>query len=426
MIEETVKQAADYCLGCKTKPCKVKCPLSNNIPEFINCIKEENIEKAWEELTKTTVLSAVCGKICPHTKQCQSNCTRGIKKLKPPVNIGMLEEFVGKQALENNCKFSKFENYNENIKKNKKVAVVGSGPAGLTAAAFLARSGVHVTIYEKHEELGGILRHGIPDFRLDKDILNLLINRIIEIGNIEVEKGKELGKNITLEELEKKYDAIYLGIGANCSKIMNVEGSELLGVYGANEVLENKTRLNLEGKKVAVIGGGNVAMDISRTIKRQGAADVTVIYRRQEEQMPAEEIEIKEAKEEGINFLFKTNIVKILPDEDLNKVAKIECIKTELIQKEGETRLSPVNIENSNYLLDMDFVFFAVGSKTEERAIKSIGLELNNGYIKVDENYKTSNNKVYAGGDLIGQNATVAWAARSGRDAAYAIINSIC
>ena len=207
---------------------------------------------------------------------------------------------------------------------------------------------------------------------------------------------------------------------------MNVEGSELLGVYGANEVLENKTRLNLEGKKVAVIGGGNVAMDISRTIKRQGAADVTVIYRRQEEQMPAEEIEIKEAKEEGINFLFKTNIVKILPDEDLNKVAKIECIKTELIQKEGETRLSPVNIENSNYLLDMDFVFFAVGSKTEERAIKSIGLELNNGYIKVDENYKTSNNKVYAGGDLIGQNATVAWAARSGRDAAYAIINSIC
>lgn len=266
---------------------------------------------------------------------------------------------------------------------------------------------------------GGILRHGIPEFRLDRDTLDKQIEKILNLG-IEVKYGVSLGKDYVLEDLEKEYDAIFLAFGANISSKMGIQGEDLRGVYGGNELLENNTHPDYINKKVAVIGGGNVAMDTARTIKRKGAEEVTVIYRRAEKQMPAERKEIEDAKREGVKFLFQTNIVKVLGDK---KIEKIECIKTELIKKEGETREVPVDIIGSNFEISMDYVVMAVGSKVEEELVKSLGLELTpKGNIKIDENYMTSKNKVFAGGDLSGTKATVAWASRSGRDASIKIM----
>lgn len=266
---------------------------------------------------------------------------------------------------------------------------------------------------------GGILRHGIPEFRLDREILDKQIEKILNLG-IEVKYGVSLGKDYVLEDLEKEYDAIFLAFGANISSKMGIQGEDLRGVYGGNELLENNTHPDYTNKKVAVIGGGNVAMDTARTIKRKGAEEVTVIYRRAEKQMPAERKEIEDAKREGVKFLFQTNIVKVLGDK---KIEKIECIKTELIKKEGETREVPVDIIGSNFEIPMDYVVMAVGSKVEEELVKSLGLELTpKGNIKIDENYMTSKNKVFAGGDLSGEKSTVAWASRSGRDASIKIM----
>ena len=269
---------------------------------------------------------------------------------------------------------------------------------------------------------GGILAYGIPKFRLTRDILERTINKITSIPGIKVETNKELGKDFNLQELSNNYDAVFLAIGSNISSKMNIEGEELEGVYGANELLENKDFPDFKDKKVAVIGGGNVAMDAARTIKRLGAKETYIIYRRAEEQMPAEKKEIEEAKEEKIEFLFQNNIVKIIPKNNEKRVGKIECIKTELVQKEEGKRPSPVDIEESNYLLDMDYVIMAIGSKTEENILKEQGIELNEkGYIKVDENYKTNIENVYAGGDVIGTKATIACAARIGRNIAEII-----
>ena len=269
---------------------------------------------------------------------------------------------------------------------------------------------------------GGILAYGIPDFRLPRDILERTINKIISIPGIKVENNKELGKDFNLQKLSNNYDAVFLAIGSNISSKMNIVGEELEGVYGANELLENKIFPDFKDKKVAVIGGGNVAIDTARTIKRLGAKETYIIYRRAEEQMPAEKEEIEEAKEEKIEFLFQNNIVKIIPKDNEKRVGKIECIKTELVQKEEGKRPSPIDIEGSNYLLDMDYVIMAIGSKTEENILKEQGIELNEkGYIKVNENYKTNIENVYAGGDVIGTKATVAWAARIGRNVAKII-----
>lgn len=269
-----------------------------------------------------------------------------------------------------------------------------------------------------------MLRHGIPEFRLSKEILDNAINKILNLG-IKVEFNKELGKNISLEELEKNYSAVFIAIGANIPWKMGIPGEELSGVYGGNTLLEKNTHPNYLGKKVAIIGGGNVAMDCARTINKMGAQSVTIVYRRAQEQMPAERKEIEDAKSEGINFLFQTNVVQILGNTE-NKVSQIECIKTELIAKEGETRLSPVDIEGSNYKLDMDYVVMAIGSTVEDEVINKLDLEKDRkGYIKVDENFKTSKENIFAGGDAIGQKATVAWAAKSGRKVAEYISQNL-
>ncbi len=414
---DIIKNTAEYCLSCPKKPCSNTCPLENDTSGFIKLIKQEKYKEAYELLCETTVLQPICGRICPHTKQCQKGCVRGIKG--EPVNIGELEAFVGDLAIKNNWKIPKNEN-----STSKKIAVIGGGPAGLTCAAFLAKQGYQVTIYEKHNELGGILSHGIPEFRLGKETVIQTINKILELG-IEVITNTELSIELkenctTLKQLEKEYDAIFLGFGANISSKMGIPGEALEGVYGGNELLENNTHPDYTGKNVAVIGGGNVAMDTARTIKKLGAKTVTVIYRRAEEQMPAEKKEIEEAKEEGIEFLFQTNILKILGNK---KVEQIECIKTELKQKEGEARLSPVNIENSNYLMNIDYVVMAVGSSPEIELTSSLNITTDNrGRITTNENNQTSNHKVFAGGDLTGTIGTVAWAARSGRNSAKSII----
>lgn len=268
---------------------------------------------------------------------------------------------------------------------------------------------------------GGILSHGIPEFRLDPTILEKTIQKILNLG-IQVKYNKTLGKDLYLDELRKNYDAVFLSFGSNIPMKMNIEGEDLEGVYGGNELLENNEHPDYTSKKVAVIGGGNVAMDCARTIQRKGAKQVYVVYRRAEEQMPAERKEIEEAKEEGITFLFQHNIVKILPQKNTNKVEKIECIKTELVQKEGELRPSPVDIEGSNYFLDMDYVVMAIGSKPEQEVVNSLKVKTNTkGYIEIDKNYMTTEEGIFAGGDIIGSKATVAWAARAGRNAADAI-----
>lgn len=409
-----IEEIRSYCLNCKNSQCKIKgCPLDNCIPEFIH---EVDSKKAYEILCNTTILPAICGRICPHEKQCEGSCIRGIKG--EHVSIGTMEAYIGDLSIENNYELS--IEVDERA-KDKSVAVIGSGPAGLTCAAFLARRGVKVTIYEKHDKLGGLLTHGIPDFRLPGEVVEKTIEKILNLG-VEAKLNQELGRDFEIEDLAKKYDAVFVAIGANIPAKMNVEGENLNGVYGGNYLLEYNKHPDYNGKKVAIIGGGNVAMDSARTIKKLGASEVYVIYRRAEEQMPAEKKEIADAKKEGIEFLFQTNIVKILGKE---KVEKLECIKTELVKKEGENRLSPVNIEGSNFILDMDYVVMATGSKPENNIIEKF--ERNEyGYIKIDENMQTSISKVFAGGDIVGQKATVAWAARSGRDAAEKILKTTC
>ena len=425
LLINEAKEKANYCLNCKVKPCSLKgCPLGNNIPEFIKQVKEENYFEAYKILSETTVLQGVCGRICPHKKQCQGSCVRGIKG--EPVAIGDLEAFTFDKAITEQG-HSLLECYKNEITENKekneelsskKVAVIGGGPAGLTCSAFLAKSGIKVTIFEKYNYLGGLLVHGIPEFRLPKEIVKQTVDNILELG-IEVKYNQELGKNLKLEDLEKEFDAIFLSIGANVSSKMGIEGEDLEGVYGGNELLEYNLHPDYKDKKVAVVGGGNVAMDCARTINKKGAKEVKVIYRRAREQMPAEDKEVEDAINEGIEFLFQNNVVKIIGDK---KVEKVELIKTELVQKEGETRLVPVNIENSNYIEDVDYVVMALGSKPEG-FVSNLGLELNKwGNISINENYQTSNPKVFSGGDLAGIKGTVAWAAQSGREAANKIV----
>lgn len=402
-----MEEEANYCLNCRTKPCSQKgCPLENDIPAFIKAVKEKKYEEAYNIVSETSVLPGVCGIICPHQKQCQGSCIRGIKG--KPVSIGKIETFIFEKAIANDYKLHKEKKY------NAKVAVIGAGPAGLTCSAFLAMKGIFVTIYEKYDELGGLLIHGVPEFRLSRETIKETINQILDLG-IHVNYNQELGRNLSIKDLEEKYDYIFLSLGANVSTKMKIKGEKLNGVYGGNELLEYNQHPDYKGKIVSIIGGGNVAIDCARVIKKRGASKVNVIYRRSSKQMPAELAEVENAMNEGINFLFQNNIVGIIGNE---KVEKIELVKTQLEKKEGHEREVPVNIENSNYQLETDFVVMAIGAKPAKE-VESLGLELNqNGKIKVNENYQTSISKIYAGGDLTQTKGTVAWAARTGREVA--------
>ena len=404
-----LKNLLSNCASCITKPCQIGCPLNNDTTGFIKEMKNENYKGAFDILSNTTVLMSLCGRICPHFQQCQGKCVKGISY--KAVEIGKLESIIGDMALENNWTISA-------LKETKhSVAVIGGGPAGLTCAAFLRRNGIKVTIYEKHNYLGGIMVHGIPEFRLPKDLVKKVTDSIISLG-IDVKYNQELGKDYTLEEIKEKYDAVFIGVGANFSNKMNIEGEDLLGVYGANEILENNTHPDYKDKVVIVSGGGNVAMDISRTAKRMGAKRVIVVYRRSENELPADKKEIEEAKEDGVEFNFLTTITKVIGKD---KVEKIEVLKNKLIQKENDTRPSPVPIEGSNYEIEADYIMMAIGSHSDEY-ISTLDLDQEKGRIKIDKNGKTSDEKVFSGGDIAGTKGTVAWASRAGRNAAYAII----
>lgn len=401
-----VKIAASKCETCVTKPCQIGCPLNIDIPEFIENVKNNNYGEAFKVLCKSTVLPSVCGKICPVDKQCQGSCAK--KASYDPVEIGKIESYVGDLAVENGWKLPR------KSKKKERIAVIGSGPSGLTCAGFLAENGYQVTIYEKHEYLGGLLYHGIPKFRLNKELVSKVIKQILDLG-MEVKTNVSLGKDISLKELEKEYDAVFLGLGANVSKMMGLSGEELNGVYGANELLENLVQVDYTSKRVVVIGGGGVSIDMARTAIKEGASEVGIIYRRSRSEMSAEMNDIRAAKKEGIKFLFQTNVIKVIGED---KVTGIECVKTTL-DKEKKA----INVEGSNFVIDTDVVIMAVGSRADSELLESLKLDVKeNGYLMVNSNNQTSNPKIFAAGDLTGAKSTVSWACRNGRDTAYSIM----
>lgn len=404
-----VEIAARKCMNCVTKPCQIGCPLNIDIPEFIKDFRNGNYEEAFKVLCQSTVLPSVCGRICPVDKQCQGSCAKKVSY--DPVEIGKIESYIGDLALKNEWSLPK------KTKKNGKVAVIGSGPSGLTCAAFLAENGYQVTIYEKHDYLGGLLYHGIPKFRLDRELVQKMIKQILDLG-INVKTNVSLGKDISLEELEKEYDAVFLGLGANLSKMMGLKGETLRGVYGANELLENLVHPDYTGRNVVVVGGGGVSIDMARTAIRMGAKEVGVIYRRSRNEMSAEMDDIKQAKKEKIKFLFQTNVIGINGEEE---VKSIECVKTSLDKDK-----KAINVEGSNFTIDTDYVIMAVGSRADSDLLEKLKLDVKeNGYLMVNTNNQTSNPKIFAAGDLTGAKSTVAWACRNGRDTAYSIMNFI-
>ncbi len=400
---EEIQQKMEYCLNCKSKPCKEGCPLKNDIPAFIENAKNGNIKEAYKILSKTTIMPFICGKICPHSKQCEGKCIRGIKE--KPVSIGEIESYVGEIGIKNKW----YLDVEKAKEKDKKIAIIGAGPAGITASIYLAKMGWRVDLFEQKEKIGGILRYGIPRFRLEERYVDILEEEL-KCLNVKIYTEISLGRDRQLKKLIEEYDAVLFAIGANQPSKMGIPGEEQKNVIGANELLEYGNHPNYEGKKVVVIGGGNVAMDASRTIKRLGAESVTVLYRRAREQMPAEKKEVEEAIKEKINFKFQINVKGIEKNQ-------LECIRTVLVKKEDEKREIPVEIPNSTFYIEADYIIMAIGSKLNKEGLDNI--ELNEkGYIKINDKYQTNLKKVYATGDSIGKNTTVAWASYFGREAA--------
>lgn len=409
-MEEEILEKANYCLKCKAKPCSKACPMHTNIPEFITEISEGEYEKAYKILRENNIFTHICSIICPQEDQCEGSCVRGIKQA--PTQIGKLEKFVNDWAEKNNIK------YISEIKKqnNKKIAVIGSGPAGLQAAYDLRKEGFEVTIFEKEKTLGGILIYGIPDFRLKKEYVNNIIEELKQLG-VKFETEKELGKNIHIKELLKEYDSIFLGIGAE--KPSKYDLGEFDKIYDSDYFLKayNSNDFIKDLGNVVVIGGGNVAMDSARAAVKMGATTSNILYRRDEEHMPARKIELQEAIEDGVNPEFKTRVIKA---EGTNrKIEKVKCIKTEVIDGKA------IDMPNTEFDFKADSIVFAIGLKPNKEILEKEGLEYNdNGLIWVDDNGKTNIDNVYAGGDLAESKSTVCRALGSARKAAKSIIKN--
>ncbi len=426
---------ATRCLNCKNAPCVTGCPVNINIPQFISHIKEKQFENAYYEITKSSSLPAVCGRVCPQELQCESKCTLGIKF--EPVAIGRLERFVADYHNENTTITS------EKPKSNgHKVCVVGSGPSGLTCAGDLARKGYEVTIYEALHTPGGVLVYGIPEFRLPKSIVAKEIDSLKALG-VKIETNVVIGKTLTVDELlEMGYEAVYISSGAGLPNFMNIPGESLKGVYSANEFL---TRSNLmksyenssttpimKGGRVAVVGGGNVAMDAARTALRLGAEKVYVVYRRSMDELPARKEEVEHAIEEGIEFKLLNNPVEILgynnPDDPKDSkngfVSGMKCIRMELGEPDEQGRRRPVEVAGSEFVLDVDTVIISIGTSPNPLITSTTdGLEVTKrGGIAIDEETgKTTRPLVYAGGDAVTGAATVISAMGAGKIAAKAI-----
>ena len=426
----TDKQAldeADRCLNCKNMPCVKGCPVNINIPGFISKIKENDLEGAYEILSASSSLPAVCGRVCPQETQCESKCVRGIKT--EPVGIGRLERYV---ADYHNAHCTKEP---APVKSNgHKVAVIGAGPAGLTCAGDLARYGYDVTVFEALHVAGGVLVYGIPEFRLPKSIVAKEIDNLKAMG-VRIMTNMVIGKVVSIDELfEDGFEAVFIGTGAGLPRFMNIPGENYNGVYSANEFLtrtnlmkaydkEHADTLSQNAKKVAVVGGGNVAMDAARCAKRLGAQDVYIVYRRSEEEMPARKEEVEHAKEEGIIFKTLNNPVEILGDEN-DFVKGMKCVEMELGEPDDSGRRRPVVKAGSEYILDVDCVIMSIGTSPNP-LIRSTteGLETNKHgcIIAQDDSGLTTRTGVYAGGDAVTGAATVILAMGAGKNAAKAI-----
>ena len=432
--EETAVAEAQRCLNCKNRPCVSGCPVNVHIPDFISKIKEGDFEGAYREISLSSTLPAVCGRVCPQETQCESKCTLGIKF--EPVGIGRLERFVADWHNENQTAAPDAPQSN-----GHRVAIVGSGPSGLTCAGDLAKKGYKVTIFEALHTAGGVLVYGIPEFRLPKSIVAKEVDTLKALG-VDIETNVVIGKTLTVDELfNMGYKAVFIGSGAGLPNFMGIPGESLKGVYSANEFL---TRSNLmkaykddpvtpimKGGKVAIIGGGNVAMDAARTALRLGADKVYVVYRRSMEELPARKEEVEHAMEEGIDFRLLNNPVEILGynnpdnprDEKNGFVTGMKCIKMELGELDARGRRRPIPIEGSEFTLDVDTVVVSIGTSPNP-LIKSTtkGLEVNErGGIIINEDGLTTRDCVYAGGDAVTGAATVISAMGAGKHAAKAI-----
>jgi len=424
--KEMAVEEAQRCLNCKHKPCMAGCPVNVKIPEFITLIANRKFKEAYEKITETNSLPAICGRVCPQETQCEQKCVRGIKG--EPVAIGRLERFAADWALKNLEK-----PVNQAPKNGKKVAIIGSGPSGLACAGDLIKMGYEVTIFEAFHTPGGVLVYGIPEFRLPKKLVQEEIDALLSQG-VEIKTNMVIGKVLTIDEIfEEGYSAVYIASGAGLPAFMNIPGENLNGVYSANEYL---TRINLmkaykkdsatpikKSKNVAVVGGGNVAMDAARCAMRMGAEKVYIIYRRSEAEMPARLEEVHHAKEEGIIFNLLTNPVEIIGDQK-GWVTGIKCIKMELGKPDASGRRRPVPIQGSEFVIDADTVIMAIGTSPNPLISSTTpDLETNKwGCIVVDEKTgKTSKEGVFAGGDAVTGSAPVILAMGAGKVAAKAI-----
>ena len=424
--QEEATAEASRCINCKNAQCVKGCPVGINIPGFIHEVKEGNIEEAYKIIGQSSALPAVCGRVCPQESQCEGKCIRGIKG--EPISIGKLERFVADSALEHEIKPVGAE-----VKNGHKVAVIGSGPAGLTCAGDLAKLGYDVTVFEALHELGGVLVYGIPEFRLPKQkVVAKEIDKVKELG-VKFESNVVIGKSTTIDQLieDEGFEAVFIGSGAGLPKFMGIPGENANGVFSANEYL---TRSNLmkafddsydtpivAGKKVAVVGGGNVAMDAARTALRLGA-EVHIVYRRSEEELPARVEEVHHAKEEGVQFDLLTNPVEILEEDGW--VKGIKCVRMELGEPDASGRRRPVAVEGSEFVIDVDTVIMSLGTSPNPLISSTTeGLEVNKWKCIVadEETGKTSKEGVYAGGDAVTGAATVILAMGAGKAGAKGI-----
>lgn len=423
--KEMAMEEAERCLHCPTKPCISGCPVAVNIPDFIEQVKEGNFEEAYQIIRETSSLPAVCGRVCPQEKQCEAKCVRGIKG--ESVGIGRLERFVADWHR---------ENVKEEVKRPEsnghKVAVVGAGPAGLTCAGDLAKKGYQVSVFEALHVAGGVLMYGIPEFRLPKAVVQNEIDGLKQMG-VDIQTNMVIGRSESVDDLfEQGYESVFIGSGAGLPNFMNMPGENLKGVYSANEFL---TRCNLmkaykdgvdtpiqHPKRAVIVGGGNVAMDAARCAKRLGVEEVTIVYRRSMEELPARKEEVEHAMEEGIIFKLLTNPVRVLGDEN-GWVCGMECVSMELGEPDASGRRRPVEIKGSNFVIDVDCMIMAIGTSPNP-LIRSTtkGLETNKkGCLITDDNGATTREGVFAGGDAVTGAATVILAMGAGKTAAKAI-----